>query len=90
MLNARLATRHRAAFTRSHTYTRTYSHAFEGLVFEIVRLVFWGRVKTAIYEASDTKNVSLTHEKYRYDTAVNCRYKTIFFWCDKTQSILQC
>ena len=28
---------------------------------EIVRPVFWGRVKTAIYEASDTKNVSLTH-----------------------------
>ena len=57
---------------------------------EIVRPVFWGCVKTAIYEASDTKNVSLTHEKYRYDTAVNCRYKTIFFWCDKTQCILQC
>ena len=56
---------------------------------EIVRPVFWGRVKTAIYEASDTKNVSLTHEKYRYDTAIKRRYKTIFFWCYNTHGIPQ-
>ena len=56
---------------------------------EIVRLVLWGRVKTVIYEASDTINVSLTHEKYRYDTAVNRRYKTIFFWCYNTHGMPQ-
>ena len=56
---------------------------------EIVRPVFWGRVKTAIYEASDTKNVSLTHEKYRYDTAIKRRYKTIFFWCYNTHGMPQ-
>ena len=48
-----------------------------------------GRVKTAIYEASDTINVSLTHEKYRYNTAVNRRYKTIFFWCYNTHGMPQ-
>ena len=48
-----------------------------------------GRVKTAIYEACDTKNVSLTHEKYRYDTAINHRYKTIFFWCYNTYGMPQ-
>ena len=47
------------------------------------------RVKTAIYEASDTKNVSLTHEKYRYDTAIKHRYKTIFFWCYNTYGMPQ-
>ena len=51
--------------------------------------MFWGRVKTAIYEASDTKNVSLTHEKYRYDTAVKRRYKTVFFWCYNTYGMPQ-
>ena len=51
--------------------------------------MFWGRVKTAIYEASDTKNVSLTHEKYRYDTAIKFRYKTIVFWCYKTYGMPQ-
>ena len=55
----------------------------------MVRPVFWGRVKTAIYEASDTKNVSLTHEKYRYDTAIKCRYKTIFFWSYNTHGMPQ-
>ena len=48
-----------------------------------------GRVKTAIYEASDTENVSLTHEKYRYDTAIKHRYKTIFFWCYNTHGMPQ-
>ena len=48
-----------------------------------------GRVKTAIYEANDTKNVSITHEKYRYDTAIKHRYKTIFFWCYNTYGMPQ-
>ena len=48
-----------------------------------------GRVNTVIYEANDTKNVSLTHEKYRYDTTVNRRYKTIFFWCYNTHGMPQ-
>ena len=56
---------------------------------EIVRLVLWGRVTTAIYEASDTENVSLTHEKYRNDTAIKGRNKTIFFWCYNTHSMPQ-
>ena len=56
---------------------------------EIVRLVLWGRVKTAIYEASDTENVSLTHEKYRYDTAIKGRNKTILFWCYNTHGMPQ-
>ena len=56
---------------------------------EIVRLVLWDRVKTAIYEASDTENVSLTHEKYRYDTAIKGRNKTILFWCYNTHGMPQ-
>ena len=48
-----------------------------------------GRVNTVIYEANDTKNVSLTHEKYRYDTTVNRRYKTIFFWRYNTHGMPQ-
>ena len=48
-----------------------------------------GRVKTAIYEASDTENVSLTHEKYRYDTAIKGRNKTILFWCYNTHGMPQ-
>ena len=47
------------------------------------------RVKTAIYEASDTENVSLTHEKYRYDTAIKGRNKTILFWCYNTHGMPQ-
>ena len=69
------------------TKTRIFDRDIDLL--EIVRPVFWGRVKTAIYEASDTKNVSLTHEKYRYDTAVNHRYKTIFCWCYNTHGMPQ-
>ena len=51
--------------------------------------MLWGRVKTAIYEASDTENVSLTHEKYRYDTAIKGRNKTILFWCYNTHGMPQ-